>query len=199
MDWLKKLLEGKGLSEEQIKAITSGVEDNYRGFVPKHRFDEVNEAKKQLETDIKDRDKQLTELKKSAGDNEALTKQIDELQANNKAAAEKHEAAMTELRMSTAVKLSLAGEVHDPDIVTSLLDKSKIELDDNGAIKGGLDDQIKGLRESKAFLFVQKEQNPKQPQFKGLIPAEGRDNNGGEQQPQGGGLAAAVAAHYNQN
>ncbi|MFB0840968.1 phage scaffolding protein [Paenibacillus oleatilyticus] len=200
MEWLEKLLEGKGLSNDQIKAIVSGVEDNYRGYVPKHRFDEINEVKKQLETDMKDRDKQLAELKKSAGDNEELTKQIEQLQADNKAAAEKHEAAMTELRMSTAVKLALTGEVHDPDIVTNLLDKTKIELGEDGSIKAGLEDQIKGLRESKAFLFVQKEEKPKQPQFKGILPADGRDNNGGEQQSQGGGLNAAIAAHYsNQN
>lgn len=199
MEWLKKLLEGKGLSEEQIKAIVSGVEENYQGYVPKHRFDEVNEAKKKLESDVKDRDKQLADLKKNAGDNEELTKQIEQLQADNQAATEKYEAAMTELRMSTAVKLALAGEVHDPDIVTSLLDKSKIELGEDGSIKAGLDDQIKSLRESKAFLFVQKEQQNKKPQFKGLTPAEGRDNNGGEQQQQGGGLTAAIAAHYNQN
>ncbi|UTW69881.1 phage scaffolding protein [Anaerobacillus sp. HL2] len=33
-------------------------------FVTKTRFDEINNAKKQLETDIKDRDKQLDDLKK---------------------------------------------------------------------------------------------------------------------------------------
>jgi hypothetical protein len=32
---LKKLLEGKGLSDEQIKAIVEGVEANYTGYVPK--------------------------------------------------------------------------------------------------------------------------------------------------------------------
>ncbi|MCM3273668.1 phage scaffolding protein [Paenibacillus elgii] len=180
MEWLKKLSESQGLSAEQIKAIVSGVEENYQGYVPKHRFDEVNEAKKKLESEMKDRDKQLAELKKSAGDNEELTKQIEQLQTENKAAAEKHEAAMTELRMSAAVKLALTGEVHDPDIVTNLLDKSKIELGEDGGVKAGLDEQVKALRESKAFLFVQKQEGQKQPLFKGFTPVDGTQQQGQE-------------------
>ncbi|MCY9511713.1 phage scaffolding protein, partial [Paenibacillus larvae] len=83
MEWLKKLLKGKGLTGEQIASIVGGVEENYKGYIPKHRFDEVNEAKKQLEVDIKDRDKQLSELKKNVGDNEELKKQIEQLQGEN--------------------------------------------------------------------------------------------------------------------
>ncbi|MGU9008450.1 phage scaffolding protein, partial [Clostridium perfringens] len=53
-------------------------------YVEKSKFDEVKQAKKQLETDIKDRDTQLEDLKKSAGDNAALKQQIESLQADNK-------------------------------------------------------------------------------------------------------------------
>jgi DNA-binding transcriptional MerR regulator len=105
MEWLKKLLEAQGLNEAQIKAILEGVTANYTGFVPPHRFEEVNTAKKQLEEDIKERDKQLTELKKNAGDNAALQEQITKLQADNKAATEKYEADMKDLRLSTATFL----------------------------------------------------------------------------------------------
>src|SRR5690606_24724391 len=79
----------------------------------------------------------------------------------------------------TAIKLAVAGDAHDPDLVATLLDKSKIEVDEEGNIKAGLDDQLKALRESKAFLFVQKEQTPQQPQFKGVSPADGREPSPG--------------------
>lgn len=62
MDWLKELLKAQGLTEAQITAIVQGVEGHYTGWVPKTRFDEVNEAKKAAEAAIQDRDKQLTEL-----------------------------------------------------------------------------------------------------------------------------------------
>ncbi|QHZ52166.1 phage scaffolding protein [Paenibacillus larvae] len=176
MEWLKKLLEGKGLTDEQIRSIIGGVEDNYKNFIPKHRFDEVNEAKKQLEADIKDRDKQLSELKKSVGDNEELKKQIEQLQGENKTKDEEYQSKIKDMTVSTAIKLALAGKAHDPDLIATLLDKSKIEVNEDGTIKSGLDDQVKALQESKAFLFVQKDQTS--PRFKGATPADGNDKEG---------------------
>ncbi|MBG9788565.1 phage scaffolding protein [Brevibacillus laterosporus] len=177
MDWLKKLLQELGISEEHIKKITGGVEENYKGYVPKHRFDEVNETKKDLENQIKDRDKQLTELKKSVGDNEDLKKQIETLQSDNKAKDEQYQTKIKDMQVSTAIKLALSGEAHDPDLIADLLDKSKIEINEDGTLKGGLDDQVKALRESKAFLFVEKQED-KGFQFKGAQPAEGTRSNG---------------------
>ncbi|MDF2722109.1 MAG: hypothetical protein K0Q59_1784 [Paenibacillus sp.] len=188
MEWLKQLLKAQGLTDEQITAIVGGVEANYKGWVPEHRFKEVNEAKKTAEDTLKDRDKQLEELKKSAGETPALKEQIEKLQTENKAAKEKYEADAKELKLSTAVKLALAGKVHDPDIVAGLLDKNKIELDDTGAVKGGLDDQIKALQTSKAFLFVDKKST-----FKGFVPVSGKDDPGGE--PTGAGESFAKAAN----
>jgi len=176
MDWLKKLLEAQGLTADQITAVTGGVEDNYKGYVPKHRFDEVNEAKKQAETALADRDKQLGDLKKAAEGNEELQKQIKELQDANKAATEKYTADMKEMQTSTALKLALANDAQDVDIVLGLLDKSKIELAEDGSVKTGLDDQIKALRESKAFLF---KLPPKGPQFKGIVPRDGSEGASG--------------------
>lgn len=174
MDWLKKLLEGKGLSDEQVKSIVEGVESNYKGYVPKHRFDEVNEAKGQLEQEIKDRDIQLADLKKNVGDNEELKQQIGQLQQENKTKDDEYQAKLKELSLNAALKISLANDVHDSDLVLSLLDKEKIELGEDGSIKGGLEEQVKALRESKAFLFVQKEEG--KPAFKGFTPVDGKDN-----------------------
>ncbi|WP_273483629.1 phage scaffolding protein [Desulforamulus ruminis] len=190
MEWLKRLLEGKGLSEEQIKAIVEGVEANYKNHIPKHRFDEVNEAKKQLETDLKDRDGQLTTLKKSAGDNEELKKQIEQLQADNKKKDEDYQTKLRDMTITAAIKLAVAGEAHDPDLITTLLDKSKIEVQEDGSIKAGLEDQIKALRESKAFLFVEKQD--KGPTFKGVKPVEGKDKDG---TPVSAGASFAQAAN----
>ncbi|MFS1514567.1 phage scaffolding protein [Chengkuizengella sp. SCS-71B] len=175
MDWLKNLLKGMNLSEEQIKSIVERVEGNYKDHIPKHRFDEVNTAKKQLETDIKDRDKQLTELKKNAGDKETLTNQIEQLQKENKKKDQEYKDQLKDMSVTTAIKLAVNGKVHDPDLITSLLDKSKIEINEDGSVKTGLDDQIKALQESKAFLFVQEEGNENK--FKGATPPEGKDKD----------------------
>ncbi|CAI6087183.1 phage scaffolding protein [Cohnella sp. JJ-181] len=166
-----------GFTDEQATKAAAASAEELKGFVPKARFDEVNEGKKQAE---KDRDKvsgQLEEVKKSAGDNEKLKAQIQTLQDENKTAKDKYEADAKELRLSTALKLSLAGKVHDADLVAGLLDKSKIELDDTGTVKGGLDDQLKALQTSKGFLFVSDDKGGK-PRFKGATPPDGGGGGG---------------------
>jgi hypothetical protein len=146
MDWLKDLLKSQGLSDTQIAAIVGGVETNYKGWVPEHRFKDATDAKKKAEDDLKERDKQLETLSKAAGDNKVLQDQITQLQTDNKAASDKYESELKDLRLNTALKLALTGKVHDPEIVTGLLDKSKVELDDTGNVKSGLDDQVKALQ-----------------------------------------------------
>lgn len=167
-----------GLTDEQATKAAAASAEELKGFIPKARFDEVNDAKKQAEKDRDTVSGQLEDLKKSAGDNEALKKQIETLQGENKAAKEKYEAEAAALKLGTAVKLALTGKVHDPDIVAGLLDKSKIELDDNGGIKAGLDDQIKALQTSKAFLFVPEDKGGGQFQFKGANPFESGGSGG---------------------
>jgi alanyl-tRNA synthetase len=190
------------LGEELYNQVMAKLGDKHKiaivsdgNWIPKDKFNEVNEAKKQAEEALKERDKQLEQLKKDAGDNAELKKQIEQLQADNKAAAEKYEAKIKDMAVTTAIKLAVAGQVHDPDLVAGLLDKTKIEIDENGNVKAGLEDQIKALRESKAFLFVEKQD--KGPQFKGATPADGRDSASGGGQPQPQSLADAVAAYYN--
>lgn len=173
------------LGEELYNQVMEKLGDKHKvavvsdgNWIPKEKFNEVNEAKKQAEEALKERDKQLADLKKAAEGNEELKKQIEQLQAENKAATEKYEAKIKDMAVTTAIKLAVAGQVHDPDLVATLLDKSKIEIDENGGIKTGLDDQIKALRESKAFLFVE-QKSDKVLQFKGVAPADGRDNSSG--------------------
>ncbi|SFF23011.1 Phage minor structural protein GP20 [Paenibacillus algorifonticola] len=174
MEWLKDLLKAQGLTDAQITAVVGGVETNYKSWVPEHRFKEINDAKKQAEKNLVDRDKQLEDLKKSSGDTAELTKKIETLQAENKTNKEQYEADAKQLRVSTAIKLALAGKVHDLDIVAGQLDSSKIELDEAGNVKGGLDDQITTLQKDKGFLFVPEDKGGNGSfQFKGAKPNEG--------------------------
>lgn len=193
MDWLKKLLEAANLTAEQVTAITKGVEGNYKDHVSKQKHDELIEAKEQLETQIGDRDKQLADLKKNVGDNDELKKQIETLQTENKQKDTDYQTKMRDLSVNAAIKLAVTGAAHDPEMIISLLDKTKIEVNEDGTIKAGLDDQLKALRESKAFLFVEK-QKPK-----GWNPADGKppgDGNGGS---DAGDFGKKLAEVNNQN
>ncbi|AWP28721.1 phage scaffolding protein [Paenibacillus sp. Cedars] len=192
MEWLKELLKNAGLDETKIDALIGDVNKELpKHFVPKSQYNDVVEARKKAEKEVTDRDKQLEDLTKSSGDADALKQQIQKLQEDNKTAQEKYESEAKALKLSTAVKLALAGKVHDPDIVTGLLNTDLIQLDDSGNIKAGLDDQIKALQTSKAFLFVPEDDS--KPKFKGFTPSEpGGAGGGGGKSSVGADFAKAA-------
>lgn len=165
------------LGEELFAQVEAKVGDkklavvNDGAWFPKSKFDEVNTAKKELESTLKERDTQLAELKKSAGDNEELHKQIQDLQEANKQAAKDYEDKLTNTKIDSALKLALSGKVHDEDLAISQLDRSKIKVDKDGNVTG-YEELVTGLQEAKPFLFVQK-QETNTPQFKGMTPPDG--------------------------
>ncbi len=153
-----------GLSEEMAQKVAEASAEELKGFIPKARFDEVNEAKKQLEKDIKTRDEQLEALKKI--DAEGLKAEIEKLQKENKAAKEKYEAELKQLQLNNAVEKALiAAKAKNIKAVKALLDLEKLELD--GETVKGLDEQVKKLQESddSKFLFDIDAKSNKQPQF----------------------------------
>ena len=89
MDWLRELLNKAGIEEGKLDGLIADISKELpKRFIPKDKYNEVAEAKKKLETDIQERDKQLEELKKASGTSEELKKQIEQLQADNKKASE---------------------------------------------------------------------------------------------------------------
>ena len=73
-----------GLDEATAEKVAAASTEELKGFIPKERFDEVNRAKKHAEEALAERDGQIESLKASAGDADALKKQIETLQAENK-------------------------------------------------------------------------------------------------------------------
>ena len=141
------------LDGEAKKKATEGLKNLLKdNYVEKAKFDEAAAAKSNLETQIKERDKQLDTLKKTAGDKEKLEATIKQLQEDNKSAKTKYETDLKNLRIDSAVKLKLSGTAQDVDIVAGLIDKTKLIVSDDGTV-AGLDEQINPLKTSKPFLF----------------------------------------------
>lgn len=146
-----------GISEELAeKAAKASAEEISKGFVPKDRFNEVNEEKKKLQTAKKQAEDDLEALKKTAGDNEALTQQITALQEAAKQKDSEYAAEIKSLKLMNAIRAGIT-DAQDTDLVAGLIDQSKILLGDDGKVTG-LDEQIKAVRESKPFLFKTQEQ-----------------------------------------
>lgn len=172
----KEDLVAMGLTDDQAKKVMDSLDGD---FVTKNRFNEVNEENKQLKTQIADRDKQLDDLKKSSGDNEALKQQIAALQQQNADAAAAHEQEITRLKLDNAVEAALsAAGARNNKAVRSLFDESKFKLTADGQVEG-LSDAIKAVQKSDAYLFADKQ--PQQQNFKGFQPGAAGNQKPGTQ------------------
>lgn len=166
-----------GVDEETAKKCETASQEELKGFIPKVRFDEVNNEKKKLELDVRDRDGQLEALKNSTGDVEAMKQQIATLQADNKAKDEAHAAEIKQLKLDAAIDSALTGaKAKNITAVKALLkDMDKAELGEDGTIKG-LAEQIEALQKSDAYLFDTT--TKKQTQVKGAKPGESGNEEG---------------------
>ncbi len=175
----KEELVKLGLTEEDADKVAKASEEELKGFVPKSRFDEVNESRKHAEESVKERDKQIEGLKSSAGDAEKLKQQIEQLQKDNKEKDSLHASEIKNLKIDNAVESTLlAAKCKNTKAAKALLDLSKAELDENGTVKG-LAEQVKSLTEAEdsKFLF----ESSTTPKMKGAKTGEdGIDDNGGK-------------------
>lgn len=155
---LDEFITSLNLADDTAKKKAKSDLENFikTNYVDKNKFEEANTAKTNLETQLSDRDKQLKDLKSTAGNKEEFEAKIKELQEANKTAKAKFDADLKNLRIDSAIKLKITGIAQDVDIVAGLLDKNKLIVSDDTVT--GLDEQLKTLKESKPFLF--KAENP---------------------------------------
>lgn len=149
----KEELVKLGLDEETAEKVANASAEELKGFVPKSRFDEVNNAKKTAEDTVKERDQQIESLK-SAGNVDELKQQITTLQNENKAKDEAHAAELLKVRIDSDVEAALTeAKAKNHKAVKALLDLEKAELGDDGKVKG-LREQIAALTKAEDSKFM---------------------------------------------
>ena len=110
LEWLKTVL-GDAYTPEIDTAVSQEIG---KGFVARTDFNtktakvtELETEVKQLREGIKTRDTQLSELKKSAGDNAELQKQIDTLTQQNKDQKATYDKELATVKLTAAVDAEL--------------------------------------------------------------------------------------------
>ena len=168
---LKDTLRQK-LTPELFTQVTDALGDDFNfDVVPRSRLNKVigqrDTLKEQLEAAVKgtqtshgkgksadddddDDDFEMPDLSKGKGKGKAtgltqeeVTRQIEEATKNARMEMAVQFAGLDALRNANAV---------DPDLVFTLIDKSKLKLDDSGKLTG-MDEQIEALKTSKPNLF----------------------------------------------
>lgn len=158
-DQLKALLPPDVLKQlEEAFAKADVVIETTEGFIPKERFDAVNndlkDYKGKYDTTVAEMDK----FKSAAKGNEDLTALLEKTKADYMADKQRYEKQLQDRDRDYLMRDALkdAG-VKNAKAVNGLLEHEKIVLKDGKL--DGLDSQLEALRKSDGYLFVEK-QNP---------------------------------------
>ena len=157
----------KNLSPEVFSAVQDALGDDFNyDVVPRSRLNKViqqrDEARRQLNgagssgqgDDGDDGEGSGSGAGSGAGAAGKGFTQAD-IDAAVQAVKDAHEKELKQLRMNHAVLAKLQEQNFvDPNLILSagLIDTTKVTLDDNGVITGGLDDQLSSLAEARPYL-----------------------------------------------
>ena len=147
----RETLKDMGLTAEQVDKIMelNGVDIEKA----KGKGNELATENTELKAQLKKRDDDLVELRKSVKDNETLSadfKALQEKYKNDRADLEKQ---VAQVKLTNALDLGLSGaKVRNAKAIKGLLNMDAIKLDDAGKLTG-LDDQLKAIRKSDPYLF----------------------------------------------
>ena len=186
--------EALGIEKSLAKKAAEESKKELDGYVSKEEYDTTEQQRKQLETSVNDYKTQLENLKASAGNNEELKQQIADLQKENQKKDEEHQNQLKELKLTNAIKLAIGDSAQDGDLVTGLIDKTKLILGEDGKVTG-LEEQLKTLKETKAFLFKSEK---KETGKKGFFPLGPKETSGGGSEERMT-MKEAIAAKLNIN
>ena len=150
MEWLQKILSNAVYGEDgklDVEATMRKVnEEAPKHIVPKTQY---NTKITELET----ANNTIKDLKKNNVDNEELQDTIKTHEATIKKLKADHVEEMKKLKMDAAISKALTDhKAKHADLLSGKIDRSKLILSEDGTISG-LDEQMKGLKESYKDLF----------------------------------------------
>lgn len=156
MDWLKEILKNSGIEDEKIDELVGSINKELpKYFIPKNKYNEIAEIRKDLEEQLNTANATIEELKKSNKDNEELQKQIKQYEEQIKNLKAESETKIRDLTLDNAIRLALKeNKAKYDDLLIGKVDKSKLTIKEDGTIEG-LEEQIKTLKETYKELFVE--------------------------------------------
>ena len=156
----REFLRGLGIEEEAIKKILDEHHDDLEKYRTKPESAETLQA--QLDAayeEIANRDTQISNLQESAKGNEQLTKELEDIKADNEGYKEK----LAKVQLDNAVKLAVAKDAVNPEHVLMLMGTDDLSLNEQGEVVG-LDDKLKDFRENNTHLFTKQVKTGTTPQ-----------------------------------
>lgn len=147
------------LGEELYSQVMEKVGDKHKiaivsdgNWIPKDKFDAVNNEKNEYKQQVESLNQKLTELNGKLKDNEEAQQTIEAL----KQQIEDKEQELAQTRKTNAIKFEiLKANPRDVADILPHIDSDVVKIEDGKVL--GLEEQIKALKESKTYLFNDEE------------------------------------------
>lgn len=146
---VEEALQGKGKDGKDVDLVVG----NDGSFVPADKFDGEKRGKSSAEAALKKAAEALKAIGGS-GDPTKLAEDVEIAKGTIETLQNDHKAELKKIHTDTAIRMALAGKVHDPSDVIGLL-ADKVEVNEDGTLKSGIDDLLAPIKESKPYLFVE--------------------------------------------
>jgi predicted DNA-binding protein (UPF0278 family) len=160
VEWLEKLLEGIANKDEIVANIKKelGVQ-----FIPKAKFNEVNEELKAQKEQVSKNETTIKELQDKAKTSEEKDKIIETLKKDNETFKSETEKRIlnTQKRASLMMKLSTEVDASVVDLVANLVNLEGVKYENDKITN--YDEVIKSIKEERATLFKTEQPNGKKP------------------------------------
>lgn len=149
---LKELLGEELFSQVEAKLDGKKLMVDDGNFIPKSRFNEVNEAKKDLLKQLKEKDEQFNEISKKYSENKDLANELETLKSDKAKLIEEYENKIKTNEFNYALDSALTGaKCKNAKALKALLDMEGIKYQDGKL--NGLEEQLNALKESDSYLF----------------------------------------------
>lgn len=149
---LKELLGEELFNQVEAKLDGKKMMIDDGNFIPKSRFDEVNNAKKDLLKQLSQKDEQLQDISKKYSENKDLVAELDVLKNDKAKLIKDYEDKIKANEFNYALDNALMGaKCKNNKALKALLDMEGIKYQDGKL--NGLEEQLKALKESDSYLF----------------------------------------------
>lgn len=175
MEQLKELLGEELFEQVKSKLGDKKILIDDKNFIPKSRFDAVNDDKNKFKELLEERDKQLSELKEKLSDNEELQTKIKELEETNANSIKEYEAKIYKKELDFLIDKTLStSKSKNNKAVLALFDMDQVKLEEGKLI--GFEEQLTKIKEENPYLFGTEGLKGKPPMIDGLNPTDNKNN-----------------------
>lgn len=150
----RKFLEDLGLTKEQIDSV---MDENGKDIeAEKEKSSSTTTELEDIKIQLKEANTTITDLKKNNGDNEALQTKVKEYENTIKTQKADYDTKVRNLTLDGAIEKALTGaKAKHSDLLSTKIDREKLLISEDGKVTG-LDEQLKGLKETYKDLFEEK-------------------------------------------